>query len=66
MGFEKIVLIVNGIEQVYDKNSSNYNSTQTEVQLQANLQNGDNTIIVKAYSNEGSEKIKEGKTTYNP
>lgn len=66
MGFKKIIFIVNNVEYVYDSNYSNYNSSQTEVKFKTELQPGDNSIIIKAYSNEDSEKIKEGKATYNP
>lgn len=66
MGFEKVIFIVNNIEYVYDKNYSNYDASKTEIKYKTELNPGENTIIIKAYSNEGSEKIKEGKATYNP
>lgn len=66
MGFQKIVFIVNNKEYVYDKNYVNYDATKTEIKYKTDLKPGENSIIIKAYSNEGSEKIKEGKTTYNP
>ena len=66
MGFEKITLIINGKETVYDENSSEYDLSQTEIILKAPIQVGENTIVVKAKSKEGSEKKLEGKTTYNP
>ena len=66
MGFKKIIFIVNNVEYVYDSNYSGYNKDQTEVKFKTDLNVGENTIIIKAYSNEGSEKIKEGKATYNP
>lgn len=66
MGFEKIIFLINGEEYTYDKNSSEYDKTKTEVKYQAKITEGENLIIVKAYSNEGSEKIKEGRATYNP
>ena len=66
MGFKKIVFTINGKEYVYDSNYRGYNPAQTEVKFQTKLNPGDNTILIKAYSNEGSEKIKQGKATYNP
>lgn len=66
MGFEKIIFIVNGHEYVYDKNYSGYDLSKAEVQFKTDLQVGENMITIKAYSNEGTEKVKEGKTTYNP
>lgn len=66
MGFQKIIFIVNNEEYVYDKNYKGYDATKTEIKYKTELKPGENSIIIKAYSNEGSEKIKEGKTTYTP
>lgn len=66
MGFKKIIFIVNGVEYIYDRNYANYNAEQTEVKFKTELKEGDNSIIIKAYSNEDSEKIKEGKAVYTP
>lgn len=66
MGFEKIVYTVNGQDYIYDENYSEYNAEAKEITYKYNLIQGENTVIVKAISVEGTEGIYRGKCNYNP
>jgi len=73
MGFEKIVYTVNGQEYIYDENYSRYNPEAKEVVFKYNLEEGENTVIIHAISNEttqtaegikNTEAIYKGKCNY--
>lgn len=57
MGFKKIEYIINNQLYVYDENFSRYDSSKTEVELEFPLKEGENTVVVKAYSLEKYEEL---------
>lgn len=64
MGFKEVTFTVNGKEYVYDENFSGYDSEKQELYYQFNLQEGENTVIIHAVSNEDTEREYVGKCTY--
>lgn len=78
MGFKRIEYIINNQLYVYDENFSRYNPEEKEVELEFPLKEGENTVVIKAYSLEKYEeltmdnldnyasKIFRGKCTYQP
>ena len=67
MGFKKIEFEINGKKYNYDENISDYDTEKQEIELYFNLIEGENTVIIKAISNETietEEGIKNTETIY--
>ena len=64
MGFEKIEFSVNGQIYTYDKTFAGYDATQKEIEYQFDLQEGENTVVIVAISNEGTDATYMGKCNY--
>ena len=63
-GFEKVEFSVNGKIYKYDENYSGYDETTKELEYKFSLQEGENTVIILAVSNEGTERTYKGKCQY--
>lgn len=63
MGLEKIEFEFNGRNFTYDKNSSVYDETSTTFKTTITLEQGENTLIINAYSKEGTTRTYRGKAT---
>ena len=64
MGFEKVEFSVNGAEYVYDENFVEYDAQKQEIEYYFDLVEGENTVIIKAVSNEETEDTYAGKCNY--
>ena len=64
MGFEKIEFSVNGQVYTYDENFAGYDATQKEIEYQFDLKEGENTVVIVAISNEGTDATYMGKCDY--
>jgi hypothetical protein len=60
-GFKKIDFIINGQEFTYDETKADYNSEKQIVEYYFNLQEGENTVEITAYSNEDTNDTYEGR-----
>jgi len=63
MGFEKIEFVINGEAYIYDELCEGYDSTKTTLEYTFDLQEGENTVIINAYSTEGTTKNYSGRCT---
>ena len=63
MGFEKIEFIINSEAYLYDELCEGYDSTKTTLEYTFDLQEGENTVIINAYSMEGTTKNYRGRCT---
>lgn len=64
MGFEKVEFSVNGAEYVYDENFAGYDAQKQEIEYYFDLVEGENTVIIRAFSNEDTEDTYAGKCNY--
>ena len=64
MGFEKVEFNVNGTQYYYDENFSGYDAQKQEIEYYFDLIEGENTVIIRAISNEGTENTYAGKCNY--
>lgn len=64
MGFEKVEFSVNGAEYVYDENFAGYDAQKQEIEYYFDLVEGENTVIIRAVSNEDTEDTYAGKCNY--
>ncbi len=60
-GFKKIDFIINGQELTYDETKADYNSEKQIVEYYFNLQEGENSVEITAYSNEDTNDTYEGR-----
>ena len=65
MGFEKVEFAINGQTYKYDKDYQGYDETIKELEYKFNLKEGENTVVIIAISNEGTEDTYKGKCIYN-
>lgn len=65
MGFEKVEFAINGQTYKYDKDYQGYDETTKELEYKFNLKEGENTVVIIAISNEGTEDTYKGKCIYN-
>ena len=63
-GFEKVEFTVNGIKYTYDENTSVYDPEKTSLEYYFDLVEGENTLIIKATSTEGTETEYSGRCNY--
>lgn len=61
MGFEKVEFIINGKVYIYDELCEIYNPEQTLLEYIFDLQEGENTVNINAYSLEGTIKYYSGR-----
>ena len=64
-GLKEIQYLINGNELIYDENYSEYDPEKTEVEFSFKLQEGENTVIIKATSNEDTQEEYSGSKTYH-
>ena len=63
LGFKEIIFNLNGKDYRYGEGSGNYKKEESTVERSIPVEPGENKLIIKAYSNEGTSKIYRGKIT---